>query len=84
MVTGDGVTVLGHQIPTRHIYEHLGWRYGRRLPVSTSDSTSDDPTTTTTTQATGLHPNNIDRAVWPANYVHRGDVRLRYNDAGNV
>ena len=55
MVTGDGVTVLHHQMPTKHICKLLGWRYSRPLvPANISDS--DDATTA---RATGRTVNKI-------------------------
>ena len=63
-----------------YIYELLCWPHTRPL-VPANLSNSDDPNTQ---YGSGCTPDNIGRAIWPADYVHKEDHRLKYNQGGNT
>ena len=65
MVTGNEVTMLGHQMPTRHIYEFLGLPYSLPFaPTDISDSAEPQREPLAAPPTTSIGPS------WPANYVH--------------
>jgi hypothetical protein len=94
LVSGLATTVVGGpdvknqsqvkgdiETDAKHIFSLLGWRYTNPLvPVNVSKGSDSDAETQPRTQrGSGRSPNRIDRAVWPANFVHIEDEKLSYN-----
>ena len=81
LISGEAVNATGDlEVVGEHIYELLGWRYARPLVPASPDDDSVQGTERTSRRT----PNAIDRAVWPANFVHVEDERLNYNQGGNA
>ena len=87
MVDGEGTMLRGgFQTGTQHVYRLLSWRYTSPL---VTDNISDidngnDNAAAATVRAARRNVNWIDRAVWPANYVHVEDERLLFNAVEEV
>ncbi|CAA7264994.1 unnamed protein product [Cyclocybe aegerita] len=83
-VSGEAVMVLSDPnaegdivIDDNHIFSLLGWRYTNPLiPINVP---SVPGTVALTRRGVARSRNLIDRAVWPANFVHVEDEKLKYN-----